>query len=119
MMQILVQSLYGNTIALSFSADAIAFGDVKCAIEAREGIPIHEQKLTCNGKVYDDSFRISSETAQTLPPLRLGLRVVGGKGGFGSLLRGGNTRVGQKKVTAPFALHSPPPKKLQHVQTCN
>ncbi len=107
-MQILVQSLYGNTIALSFpSTEAVTFCDIKYAIKAREGIPLHEQKLTCNGKVCDDSFRISSETAQTLPPLRLGLRVVGGKGGFGSLLRGGNTRVGQKKVS----YNPPPPQK--------
>lgn len=100
-MQFLVSSIDGKLFSLSFPAghNPVTLGMVKLAFEERVGLPAEELRISCNGRcLVDDARLFSPEEVLTMPPLRVSLRVVGGKGGFGSLLRGGNTRVGQKKV---------------------
>lgn len=104
-MQLLVSSIDGRLLSFSFPTTHVTLASVKQAFEDREGVPVSELRVSCNGRYLPDEFGFTEEQALGLPPLRVGLRVVGGKGGFGSLLRGGNTKVGQKKVPTPPPKH--------------
>lgn len=96
MTNILLQTITGNTRALSFESLNITVRDVKQTLWELDGIPPQYQHIVCNSKSLCDSYILGS--GETLPPLRVHLRIYGGKGGFGSLLRGGNSRVGQKRT---------------------
>jgi hypothetical protein len=98
-MQLLISSIDGRLLSFSFPTTHVSLVSIKQAFEDREGVPVDELRVSCNGRCLPDDCMFTEEQAFGLPPLRVGLRVVGGKGGFGSLLRGGNTKVGQKKVT--------------------
>jgi hypothetical protein len=105
-MQLLVSSIDGRLLSFSFPTTHVTLASVKQAFEDREGVPVSELRVSCNGRYLPDEFGFTEEQALGLPPLRVGLRVVGGKGGFGSLLRGGNTKVGQKKVPTLPPIHT-------------
>ncbi|ELR18766.1 uncharacterized protein ACA1_040820 [Acanthamoeba castellanii str. Neff] len=114
-MQLLVSSIDGRLLSFSFPTTHVTLASVKQAFEDREGVPVSELRVSCNGRYLPDEFGFTEEQALGLPPLRVGLRVVGGKGGFGSLLRGGNTKVGQKKTTNFDACRDLNGRRLRHV----
>jgi hypothetical protein len=97
-MQLLVSSIDGRLLSFSFPSELVTLELVKRTFEEREGVPANELRVSCNGRCLPDDHTFAAEHSFGLPPLRVGLKLVGGKGGFGSLLRGGNTKVGQKKV---------------------
>ena len=94
-MQIFVRLQGGRTRSLSFGSDAIQVSLLKQHIEDFEGIPCHEQRLACSQReLLDDALLCGDDMLF----VSLSLRVVGGKGGFGSLLRGAGSKIGQKKT---------------------
>ncbi|GJX71221.1 Sde2 N-terminal domain-containing protein [Tanacetum coccineum] len=74
-------------------------------------IPIHHQLLISNGKTLYDDDVVSPES----PIVHLLLRLRGGKGGFGSLLRGAATKAGQKKTNNFDACRDMSGRRLRHV----
>jgi len=77
---------------LAISADLSSVLSLKKQIEAERGIPIRCQHLTVGKHTLSDEELVPSEL------LSLSTRVLGGKGGFGALLRGQVMRPGQKKI---------------------
>ena len=77
----------GRGRTLWFSSRTITTSEFQNKFYEAEGIPPSHQTLSVCGEVLD-----LNEVMQ----VKVGLRLVGGKGGFGSLLRGGNQ--GMKKV---------------------
>jgi len=98
--QVLVNVLDAKTRCLLFptsvNSSGITIEQVKTRIEQLEGISVHDQRLIQNSKELSNSCEIhSSDHVQ----LRLALRILGGKGGFGALLRGAGAKAGSKKNT--------------------
>jgi len=98
--QVLVNVLDAKTRCLLFptsvNSPGITIEQVKTRIEQLEGISVQDQRLIQNSKELSNSCRIhSSDHVQ----LRLALRILGGKGGFGALLRGAGAKAGSKKNT--------------------
>ena len=104
-----------RTFSLDFDASqSLSVAKIKQGIAEKEGIPVEQQWLSCNAKYLNDRQLFSATEVQLLPPLHLSLRVFGGKGGFGSLLRGGNSKVGQKKTTNFDACRDLSGRRLRH-----
>jgi len=100
---VIVNSVYGNVYSLCPSCvndehgGFVSVKSIRQDISDRDGISCDDFYLLCNGRPLYDYEQISLDIISTLPPIHVKLRLLGGKGGFGSLLRGGSTRVGQKK----------------------
>eukprot|EP00887_Chlorella_sp_A99_P000024 scaffold16.g24.t1 len=62
--------------------------DVKAKVEAKEGTPAPLQRLLYAGKQLEDGATLAQCGVGRGATLHLALRLRGGKGGFGSLLRG-------------------------------
>lgn len=99
--QVFVRVLDGSTRCLAFerdaedvNADGVTLGDLRRRLEQLEGIPSDQQLLTCGSKVLgagtaNDSFPLADEASYTLL-----LKLCGGKGGFGALLRASGDAAG-------------------------
>ncbi|CDY48495.1 BnaA09g00280D [Brassica napus] len=93
-LQFFVRLLNGKSLTLAFPSP-LAYGDeIKQRIFDHTKIPIHLQRLIHGGHQISDGSAVSQ--SDTTVNLVLSLR--GGKGGFGSLLRGAATKAGQKKT---------------------
>ena len=96
--QVFVRALDGRTRCLSFDRDdvsgedALTLGDLRRALESSEGVPASEQLIRVGRLVLgdDDDDRALCSLSDTREgfDVDLLLRINGGKGGFGSLLRG-------------------------------
>ncbi|CAN8237699.1 unnamed protein product [Cochlearia groenlandica] len=110
-LQFFVKLLDGKSLTLTFSSSS-AYGDqIKHRIFEHTKIPTHLQRLVCGGyQISDDSSVTQPDsTVNLLLPLR------GGKGGFGSLLRGAATKAGQKKTNNFDACRDMSGRRLRHV----
>jgi hypothetical protein len=115
--QMLVRGLDGRTLCLRFeSGEGVVSGVCVAALLcARTGIPAHCVRLvTGTAVVSDESFLTASEDG-SFPSCSLLLRLPGGKGGFGSLLRGAATKAGQKKTSNFDACRDMSGRRLRHV----
>ncbi|PPR90207.1 hypothetical protein GOBAR_AA30476 [Gossypium barbadense] len=92
-LQLFVKLVNGQTLSLQFSSPQVQVGSVKRQIQEITKIPINFQRLIRGHQLKDDSV-ISHPDAT----LNLSFSLLGGKGGFGSLLRGAATKAGQKKT---------------------
>lgn len=93
-LQLFVRLLHGKTAVLTFTAPH-AFGyQIKQLIFEATKIPTDVQRLICAG------YQVGDRAVISLPDstIHLLLRLRGGKGGFGSLLRGSAIRPRQKKT---------------------
>ncbi|XWS46224.1 hypothetical protein CRYUN_Cryun14cG0046100 [Craigia yunnanensis] len=109
-LQLFVKLLNGETLSLQFPTPQVQIGSVKHRIHEIAKIPINFQRLIRGHQLMDDTL-ISHSNAT----LNLSLRLLGGKGGFGSLLRGAATKAGQKKTSNFEACRDMSGRRLWHV----
>jgi len=94
-----------------------SFGQLQSNLALLSGIPPDQQRLTFGTKeLNQDSFG-QVPACQEFVSLQLNLRLVGGKGGFGSLLRGGPAGVAFKRTTNFGACRDLNGRRLKHVET--
>ncbi|GFY92361.1 ubiquitin-like superfamily protein [Actinidia rufa] len=80
------------------------------------GVPIDAQRLVTGAKHLEDSSILRPwDGTHGYPAVHLLLRLRGGKGGFGSLLRGAATKAGQKKTNNFDACRDMSGRRLRHV----
>eukprot|EP01119_Soliformovum_irregulare_P006498 TRINITY_DN1857_c0_g1_i1.p1 TRINITY_DN1857_c0_g1~~TRINITY_DN1857_c0_g1_i1.p1 ORF type:complete len:334 (-),score=89.98 TRINITY_DN1857_c0_g1_i1:29-1030(-) len=101
-MEVWVQNLSGNHERFTWNRCSVTAAQIWEDVSSRFGIPQNELRFTINSKELNEPTRIFTlEDIETLPPIRTSLRLLGGKGGFGALLRGAGAKIGTKK-TANF-----------------
>lgn len=86
-MQIFVVSLTGKTITVDVGKLSCPVETVKALIFDREGIPSHLQRLVFAGKELEDRKTLDECSIKRESTITLSLRLLGGKGGFGAMLR--------------------------------
>lgn len=138
--QVLVKFLDGKHKALNFTTPYISTLTLKHKIQTLTSIPSHLQLLLPSNSFYPlhdhqtlnlanglhetrniingspENFTILSPEKGNFPVVvSLLLRLRGGKGGFGSLLRGAATKAGQKKTNNFDACRDMSGRRLRHV----
>ncbi|KAK1364235.1 Sde2 N-terminal domain-containing protein [Heracleum sosnowskyi] len=112
--QIHLKLLNGRTKTLNFTTPTIQITQIKTLIHSITSIPPHHQLLLSNGKLLQEPDEFIHLT-HPINPISLLLRLRGGKGGFGSLLRGAGTKAGQKKTNNFDACRDLSGRRLRHV----
>lgn len=92
---VLVGRLDGTTLCLRADGPTMSVERLMAAIHDAEGIPPETQRLVSGCR----DLRPSEVLSGPLPRVTLCLRLAGGKGGFGAMLRGKGLAAGQKKTT--------------------
>ncbi|KAH7522879.1 hypothetical protein JRO89_XSUnG0090800 [Xanthoceras sorbifolium] len=110
-LRLFVKLLNGKTATLNFTAPRVSGHEIKHRIHEFTRIPTHLQRLICSGYQLRDRTVISDDNAT----IHLVLSLLGGKGGFGSLLRGAATKAGQKKTNNFDACRDMSGRRLRHV----
>ncbi|KAL3517285.1 hypothetical protein ACH5RR_024187 [Cinchona calisaya] len=116
--QILLKLLDGTHKFLNFTTPIITIQTLKHHIQTLTSIPSHHQLLLLHPTHHlTDQERQTIDLSQRDFPLvvHLLLRLRGGKGGFGSLLRGAATKAGQKKTNNFDACRDMSGRRLRHV----
>ncbi|EHA8586601.1 putative replication stress response regulator SDE2 [Cocos nucifera] len=113
--QIFVKLLDGRTQCLQISSPTVSGETLKCDLFARTKIPLRFQRLVAGSREVLDETLISASPDGLFPSCSLLLRLRGGKGGFGSLLRGAATKAGQKKTNNFDACRDMSGRRLRHV----
>ncbi|KAK1301870.1 hypothetical protein QJS10_CPB12g01103 [Acorus calamus] len=115
--QVFVRLIDGHTRCLSFpSSPSISGETLKRRLSDLTGIPSSSQRLVSGTLDIRDETLVPPPDASGFPPtLHLLLRLPGGKGGFGSLLRGAATKAGQKKTNNFDACRDMSGRRLRHV----
>ncbi|ERN09338.1 protein SDE2 homolog [Amborella trichopoda] len=112
--QILVRLLDGQTRCIQIENPRITGSSLKNLIRERTGIPVPFQRLVAGALEISETSLLSSING-LFPSCTLLLRLRGGKGGFGSLLRGAATKAGQKKTNNFDACRDMSGRRLRHV----
>ncbi|KAK1348674.1 Autophagy 6 [Heracleum sosnowskyi] len=112
--QIHLKLLNGRTKTLNFTTPTIQITQIKTLIHSITSIPPHHQLLLSDGKLLQEPDEFIHLT-HPINPIALLLRLRGGKGGFGSLLRGAGTIAGQKKTSNFDACRDLNGRRLRHV----
>ncbi|XP_015792189.1 replication stress response regulator SDE2 [Tetranychus urticae] len=86
MIQILYKSISGSSKIIEYHEDSDNIDDLYQRFSSIEGIPIDSFKLYLNGKLLSDSI-MSTYPCKSLVPITMHPLLLGGKGGFGSMLR--------------------------------
>jgi hypothetical protein len=98
-MQLIVRGINGQPLCVSIDgASSIRVSHLKDIVHERTGVAVDQQRVVVGLTDLCDSHVISSAVAAA-STIQVLLRIEGGKGGFGSLLRGGPAGVVQKKTT--------------------
>ncbi|OVA01959.1 Sde2 N-terminal domain [Macleaya cordata] len=113
---VLVKLLDGNTATLKFSSPVISGEVIKNHLYKITHIPPQHQRLVTGSKqIKDETLITVPENGGGFCTIHLLLRLLGGKGGFGSLLRGAATKAGQKKTNNFDACRDMSGRRLRHV----
>jgi hypothetical protein len=113
--QMLVRNLDGKTRCLRFASREVSCEDVKAELAVSEGVPEYWQRLVTGTEELASERVLVAGTDGVFPSCTLLLRLRGGKGGFGSLLRGAATKAGQKKTSNFDACRDMSGRRLRHV----
>eukprot|EP00899_Mesostigma_viride_P008299 jgi/Mesvir1/17470/Mv08746-RA.1 len=111
--QILVRDLEGRTRCLRFPERQVSVCDVLSTIEAADGVPFGVYRLVTGTKCVDVGDLLIADESGQLPSCAVLGRLLGGKGGFGSLLRGAGAT--GKKTTNFDACRDLGGRRLRHV----
>ena len=103
-----VVGLSGRTTFVEAARGGCA-GTVRQLVSEREGVPADLLRLTCAGRELADAAPIDEAAA----PIRVLLRLFGGKGGFGAMLRTAGAR--GVKTTNFDACRDLNVRRLRHV----
>ncbi|BAT87850.1 hypothetical protein LR48_Vigan09g162500 [Vigna angularis] len=115
MYNLFVKHLDGKTLTLLFPSPILYVSFIKDRLFELTGIPVQHQRLVTGFRHLNDIIQCSPEDGNVFPSVRLLLRLKGGKGGFGSLLRGAATKAGQKKTNNFDACRDMSGRRLRHV----
>ncbi|KAK9139953.1 hypothetical protein Scep_009634 [Stephania cephalantha] len=116
MYQGFVKLLDGTTSNLTFTSSAISVQTLKHHLFNLTQIPpIHQRLISGTQSLNNDETLISASADGSFPTIHILLRLRGGKGGFGSLLRGAATKAGQKKTNNFDACRDMSGRRLRHV----
>ncbi|QCD77536.1 splicing factor 3A subunit 3 [Vigna unguiculata] len=110
-----VKHLDGKTLTLLFPSPILCVSFIKDRLFELTGIPVQHQRLVTGFRNLNDVIQCSPGDGNMFPSVRLLLRLKGGKGGFGSLLRGAATKAGQKKTNNFDACRDMSGRRLRHV----
>ncbi|XP_031128366.1 replication stress response regulator SDE2 isoform X3 [Ipomoea triloba] len=119
--QVLVKLLDGKHRIINFSTPSVSIQTLKHRIQTLTLIPTHLQLLIPSDSPYllqdNQTLNLTTGHQQSKFPVvvNLLLRLRGGKGGFGSLLRGAATKAGQKKTNNFDACRDMSGRRLRHV----
>ncbi|XP_072951232.1 uncharacterized protein [Typha angustifolia] len=114
--QIFVKLLDGKTHCLQIPSPTVSGETLKLALAARTRIPFQSLRLVSGRRdICDETLIHASSDDRLFPSCSLLLRLRGGKGGFGSLLRGAATKAGQKKTNNFDACRDMSGRRLRHV----
>ncbi|XP_008776845.1 replication stress response regulator SDE2 [Phoenix dactylifera] len=113
--QIFVKLLDGRTQCLQIPSPTVSGETLKRDLFGRTKIPLRFQRLVAGSREILDETLISASPDGLFPSCSLLLRLRGGKGGFGSLLRGAATKAGQKKTNNFDACRDMSGRRLRHV----
>ncbi|XP_042480878.1 replication stress response regulator SDE2 [Macadamia integrifolia] len=113
--QLFVRLLDGKSVDLKFPFPTISGETLKSHLYELTRIPPQHQRL-CTGcrDISEETLIVAAEDG-LFPSVHLLLRLLGGKGGFGSLLRGAATKAGQKKTNNFDACRDMSGRRLRHV----
>lgn len=112
--QLMVTLLERKTLILRYETPSVVAGVVKRSLYDITRIPTNLQRLvTGTRQLWDDSV-ISCDGGH-FPTVSLTLPLRGGKGGFGSLLRGAGSKAWQKKTSNFDACRDMSGRRLRHV----
>merc|ERR1712000_372723 len=108
-----VYATFDSCLCLDFSnhSTTVDVLDVKLAIESRCGVPVKEQLVLIDGKVLSNE-QCFDESTEVFCQVKL-RGLLGGKGGFGSLLRGQKSTVRTTNFSACRDLNG---RRLRHVE---
>ncbi|XP_015888769.2 uncharacterized protein LOC107423674 [Ziziphus jujuba] len=114
--QLLVTLLGSKTAILRYTTPHVCTNDIKRRLyEITKIPPVRQRLVTGTQQLEDDSVVSCSGGELRFPTVWLTLRLRGGKGGFGSLLRGAATKAGQKKTSNFDACRDMSGRRLRHV----
>ncbi|XP_057979895.1 uncharacterized protein LOC131165814 [Malania oleifera] len=111
-----VKLLDGKTLTLRLDTPTITGELIKHRLYGTTRIPVDHQLLLAEGRhIYSDTLICAPANTRLFPTVHLLLRLLGGKGGFGSLLRGAASKAGQKKTNNFDACRDMSGRRLRHV----
>uniref|UniRef100_A0ACD5VIB3 Uncharacterized protein n=1 Tax=Avena sativa TaxID=4498 RepID=A0ACD5VIB3_AVESA len=113
--QILVRLLDGRTHCLRFSTPTVSGAALLDAVSALSRVPAASLRLVTGRLDISPSSLLASFPDGQFPSASALLRLRGGKGGFGSLLRGAASKAGQKKTSNFDACRDINGRRLRHV----
>lgn len=113
--QLFVRLLDGKTLTLRFTSEIVSGKTLTEHLYEITRIPSHHQFLLSQGRTVYPETLVSANENRLFPTVHLLLRLLGGKGGFGSLLRGAATKAGQKKTNNFDACRDMSGRRLRHV----
>lgn len=109
--QILVKHPDGHTQCLQFSSPTLTGQALRQALRLASNLRL----VTGTLELADETLITAASSSNLFPSLNLLPRLRGGKGGFGSLLRGAATKAGQKKTNNFDACRDMSGRRLRHV----
>ncbi|KAM0876010.1 hypothetical protein ACQ4PT_036471 [Festuca glaucescens] len=113
--QIQVRLLDGRTRCLRFPTPTLSGAALLDAVAALSRVPAASLRLVTGRLNVSPTSLLSSSPSGQFPSATALLRLRGGKGGFGSLLRGAASKAGQKKTSNFDACRDINGRRLRHV----
>ncbi|RCV26760.1 hypothetical protein SETIT_5G272200v2 [Setaria italica] len=113
--QILVRLLDGRTRCLRFTTPTVSGAALLDAVASLSRVPAAALRLVTGRLDVSPSAVLTSAAYGQFPSASALLRLRGGKGGFGSLLRGAASKAGQKKTSNFDACRDINGRRLRHV----
>jgi hypothetical protein len=104
---------FQRTLCLSLPAEDATLDSLKLLVEARERVPADRLELSVNGVLLDDQDAVP--TAPAILRVRLTGGLLGGKGGFGAMLRSQGKGSSGKTTTNFGACRDLNGRRLRHV----
>lgn len=113
--QMLMRGVDGQTSCVRFSSRTIAGSFLQKHVASILRIPAEALLVVTGTRVINPHTSLCASSDGFFPSCSVLLRLRGGKGGFGSLLRGAATKAGQKKTSNFDACRDMSGRRLRHV----